>query len=291
LIYGIPEFRLPKEIIKDEVQNVERMGVKFYYNALVGRLFTIQDLIEKHGYEAVFIGSGAGLPLMMDIPGKNLKGVYSANEFLTRINLMKSYLFPASPTPLLPARHVVVTGGGNVAMDCARTALRLGAAEVTIVYRRSRQELPARHEEVEHAQQEGVRFLFLANPVRLLGNGSNNLKRVECIEMDLGEPDASGRPRPIPKPGSEFQLVADVFVIAIGQNPNPVLARTTPGLEVHKHGRIKVDSETRESSLPGVFAGGDVIGGATVISAMGDGRAAARAIHEYLTRKRSQRVM
>jgi len=285
LIYGIPEFRLPKDIIRREVDNIRRMGVKFYYNAIIGRLFTLKDLMEKHGYQAAFIGTGAGLPLMMDVPGKNLKGVYSANEFLTRINLMKSYLFPDAPTPLLPARRAVVTGGGNVAMDCARNALRMGAAEVTIVYRRSRQEMPARLEEIEHAEQEGIRFHYLATPVRLLGDAANNLTHVECQEMELGAPDSSGRPRPIPKAGSEFQLEADVFVIAIGQGPNPVLAKTTPELATDQHGRIIVDPKTRQTSIPGVFAGGDIIGGATVISAMGDGRAAARAIHEYLTQK------
>jgi glutamate synthase (NADPH/NADH) small chain len=247
--------------------------------------------MEKRGFQAVFIGTGAGLPLMMDIPGKNLRGVYSANEFLTRINLMKAYLFPDSPTPLLPASRVVVTGGGNVAMDCARTALRMGAAEVTIVYRRSHHELPARKEEIEHAHQEGIKFHFLATPVRLLGDDGNNLRRVECLEMELGAPDSSGRPRPIPKPGSEFQLDADVFVIAIGQSPNPVLAKTTPELETDKHGRIRVDPGTRETSIPGVFAGGDIIGGATVISAMGDGRAAARSIHEFLQKRAARAVV
>jgi glutamate synthase (NADPH/NADH) small chain len=290
LTYGIPEFRLPKAIIKREASNISRMGVKFYYNAIVGRLFTIKDLFENQGYQAVFIGSGAGLPMMMDIPGQNLKGVYSANEFLTRINLMRSYQFPNSPTPLLPAKKVVVTGGGNVAMDCARTALRMGASEVTIVYRRSRQEMPARHEEIEHAEQEGIRFLFLATPIRLLGDPENNLRRVECQEMELGTPDSSGRPRPVPKKGSEFQLEAEIFVIAIGQGPNPILAQTTPGLEVDKWGRILVDPVTRQSSLQGVFAGGDIIGGATVISAMGDGRAAARAIHGYICNKTAATV-
>jgi glutamate synthase (NADPH) small chain len=291
LIYGIPEFRLPKRIIKQEVENISRLGVKFYYNALVGRLFTIKSLMEERGFNAVFIGTGAGLPTMMDIPGKNLRGVYSANEFLTRINLMKAYLFPEAPTPLLPARRVVVTGGGNVAMDAARTALRMGAGEVTIVYRRSRAELPARHEEIEHAEQEGVKFHFLATPVKLLGDSDNNLNRVECLEMGLGEPDSSGRPRPVPKPGSEFQIETDVFVIAIGQSPNPVLAQTTPELKTDKWGRIAVDADTRQTSIPGVFAGGDIIGGATVISAMGDGRAAARAIHEYLVQKKSAKVV
>lgn len=291
LIYGIPEFRLPKAIIKQEVENISGLGVKFYYNALVGRLFTIRSLMEKRGFQAVFIGAGAGLPAMMDIPGKNLRGVYSANEFLTRINLMKAYLFPETPTPLLPARRVVVTGGGNVAMDCARTALRMGAAEVTIVYRRSRQELPARHEEIEHAEQEGVRFHFLATPVRILGDEQNSVNGVECLEMQLGEPDSSGRPRPVPRPGSEFRLEADTFVIAIGQSPNPVLAQTTPELTTDRHGRIVVDPTTRQTSIPGVFAGGDIIGGATVISAMGDGRAAARAIHEYLQKQSAAKVV
>jgi glutamate synthase (NADPH/NADH) small chain len=290
LIYGIPEFRLPKAIIKKEVENIRRLGVDFYFNAIVGRLFTLETLMKRDGYQAVFIGTGAGLPMMMDIPGKNLKGVYSANEFLTRINLMKCYMFPEHPTPLLPSKNLVVVGGGNVAMDCARTALRMGAENVTIVYRRSKKELPARHEEIEHAEQEGVKFRMLCTPVRLLGDAENNLSGVECQEMTLGEPDSSGRARPIAKEGSEFQIPADVFVNAIGQGPNPILAQTTPGLEVDRWGRIKVDPETRQTSLPGVFAGGDIVGGATVISAMGDGRTAARAIHAYLSEKAPKRV-
>lgn len=282
LIYGIPEFRLPKEIIRQEVSNIQRLGVKLYLNAIVGKLFTLDELMQEQGFEAVFIGTGAGLPYMLDVPGRNLKGVYTANEFLTRINLMKAYKFPDYPTPLRIGRHVAVMGGGNVAMDAARTALRMGAQQVSIVYRRTEKEMPARVEEIHHAKQEGIQFNPLVVPTRLLGTETGDLCAMECQRMALGEPDSSGRPRPVPIEGSEFQVAVDTFVIAIGQGPNPVLAKTTPNLQVDRHGRIEIDAQTRMTSIPGVFAGGDITGGATVITAMGDGRAAARAIHQYL---------
>ncbi len=285
LTYGIPEFRLPKAIIRREVENITRLGVKFYMNAIVGKLFTIRELMEEQGFEAVFIGTGAGLPIIVDLPGKNLKGVYTANEFLTRINLMKAYLFPEFPTPLKIGKHIAVMGGGNVAMDAARTALRMGAGKVSILYRRTEKEMPARLEEVHHAKEEGVDLQTLVVPVRLLGDSQGNLTAVECRKMELGAPDSSGRPRPVEVPGSEFQLEVDNFVFAIGQGPNPVLSQTTPGLQVDKWGRVVVDQATRATSLPGVYSGGDVIGGATVISAMGDGRVAARSIHQYLQEK------
>jgi len=291
LTYGIPEFRLPKAIIRREVENIECLGVKLYMNAIVGKLFTIEELMNEKGFQAVFIGTGAGLPIIVDIPGKNLKGVYTANEFLTRINLMKAYLFPKYPTPLMLGRHVVVMGGGNVAMDSARTALRMGAEKVTILYRRTEKEMPARVEEVHHAKEEGIDLQVLVNPIRLLGDKDGKLTTVESRRMELGAPDSSGRPRPIDIPGSEFQLEVDNFVFAIGQGPNPVLAQSTPGLKVDKWGRIIVDPETRATSIPGVFSGGDITGGATVITAMGDGRVAARSIDHYLKEKVTAQVI
>jgi glutamate synthase (NADPH/NADH) small chain len=287
LTYGIPEFRLPKEIIRQEVENIQRLGVKLRLNAIVGKLFTIDELMHERAFRAVFIGTGAGLPYMVEIPGKNLNGVYTANEFLTRINLMKSYRFPEYPTPVRVGRHVAVMGGGNVAMDSARTALRMGAKKVSILYRRTEKEMPARLEEIHHAHQEGIHFHTLVTPVRLLGTETGDLCGIECQRMELGAPDSSGRPRPVPVEGSEFQMEADTFVIAIGQGPNPVLSRATPDLKIDKHGRIEVDSD-RMTSIPGVFAGGDITGGATVITAMGDGRAAARAMDRYIRGVRSQ---
>lgn len=289
LLYGIPEFRLPKAIIRREVENIQKLGVKIYTNAIIGKLFTIQELMNSKGMDAVFIGTGAGLPYLMDIPGKNLRGVYSANEFLTRVNFMKAYKFPEYDTPVKVGRVVAVAGGGNVAMDSARTAKRIGAEKVIIVYRRSDAEMPARIEEIHHAKEEGILFKVLTNPVRLMGDEKGNLKAMECIQMELGDPDESGRRRPVPKEGSEFTMEVDTFVNAIGQGPNPILATATPGLEVDKRGRILVDEETRETSIKGVYAGGDVTGGATVISAMGDGRKAARAIDRLLKEKMARR--
>jgi glutamate synthase (NADPH/NADH) small chain len=287
LVYGIPEFRLPKAIIDREVENIKLLGVKVYLNALVGKLFTIDDLKNEHGFEAFFLGLGAGLPYMMNVPGKNLKGVYTANEFLTRVNLMRAYDFPNAPTPLRVGEHVGVVGGGNVAMDAARTALRVGAGKVHLVYRRSEVEMPARNEEIHHAKEEGVEFHLLTNPVQLLGDENGRVKEIECVKMELGEPDDSGRRRPVVIEGSEYRMPVETFVFAIGQGPNPVLSNATPGLETDRWGRIVVDEESRMSSLPGVFAGGDITGGATVITAMGDGRLAARGIDAYLTKLRA----
>ncbi|MBC7187603.1 MAG: NADPH-dependent glutamate synthase [Calditrichaeota bacterium] len=280
LVYGIPEFRLPKAIVHREVNYLRRLGVQIVTDFVVGKTRTVDSLLEE--YDAVFIGSGAGLPWFMKIPGENLNGVYSANEYLTRMNLMKGFLFPKFRTPIKEHRRVAVIGGGNVAMDCARTALRLGA-EVRIVYRRSREELPARAEEIENAEEEGVIFDFLTLPVRYIGDGNGWVKEMECLRMKLGEPDASGRRRPIPIEGSEYRLPVDAVVCAIGNSPNPLIAATTPGLEVGKNGNIVVDEETGKTSRERVWAGGDVVtGAATVILAMGAGRKAARSIHEYL---------
>ena len=287
LVYGIPEFRLPKRIIDREVENIQRLGVKIYLNALIGKLFTIETLMGEHGFEAVFIGTGAGLPYMMNIPGKNLKGVYTANEFLTRVNLMRSYRFPEAPTPLKVGDAVGVVGGGNVAMDSARTALRVGAKKVHLIYRRSEAEMPARKEEVHHAKEEGVNFHLLVNPVELLGDENGRVRAVTCQKMELGEPDDSGRRRPVVVAGSEHELEVQTFVFAIGQGPNPIIAATTPGLETNKWGCINADEKSRMSSIQGVFAGGDITGGATVITAMGDGRKAAQGIHAYLAAKKA----
>ncbi|MCR4440045.1 MAG: NADPH-dependent glutamate synthase [bacterium] len=280
LVYGIPEFRLPKAIVHREVDYLRRLGVHIVTDFVVGKTRTVDSLLEE--YDAVFIGSGAGLPWFMKIPGENLNGVYSANEYLTRMNLMKGFLFPKFRTPIKEHKRVGVIGGGNVAMDCARTALRLGA-EVRIVYRRPREELPARAEEIENAEEEGVIFDFLTLPVRYLGDGNGWVNEMECLRMKLGEPDASGRRRPIPIEGSEYRLPVDAVVCAIGNSPNPLIAATTPGLEVGKNGNIVVDEETGKTSRERVWAGGDVVtGAATVILAMGAGRKAARSIHEYL---------
>jgi len=285
LVYGIPEFRLPKAIVQKEVDYVASLGVEFRLDTVIGKLLTVDELFAS-GYQAVFLGNGAGLPTFMNIPGENLNGVYSANEYLTRSNLMKAYLFPDYDTPIIRGRNVAVVGGGNVAMDSVRTARRLGAENAYIIYRRSRAEMPARHEEIENAAEEGVQFVMLTNPVRILGDERGWVKAIECIRMELGEPDESGRRRPIPIPGSEYQIPVDVVVIAIGNGANPLVASTTPGLEVNRWGNIIADPETGQTSKEGVFAGGDIVtGAATVILAMGAGRKAARAIDRYLRSK------
>ncbi len=282
LIYGIPEFRLPKSIVACEIELLQKMGVEIVLNAVVGKLLSIDELLAE--YDACFIGTGAGLPRFMGIEGENLNGVYSANEFLTRVNLMKAYAFPEYDTPIKTGRRVIVVGGGNVAMDAVRTALRLGAEEATIVYRRSMTELPARREEVHHAEEEGVRFELCTNPVRILGE-DGWVSGLECVRMNLCGLDESGRKRPEPIPGSEFRIPADMVIMAIGTSANPLIGQSTENLEQNR-GYIVVDEETGETSREGVFAGGDIVtGSATVISAMGAGRKAARGIHEYLLRK------
>ena len=293
LVYGIPEFRLPKAIVRKEVDNLVAMGVDVETNVVIGKTLTVDELFEQ-GFEAVFIGSGAGLPNFMGIPGESYKGVYSANEFLTRSNLMKAYREDPD-TPIMKGGKVAVVGGGNVAMDAARTALRLGADKVYIVYRRSMEELPARREEVEHAQEEGIEFLLLNNPVEILGYENPDDRRdprngfvtgMKCIKMQLGEPDERGRRRPIPIEGSEFVLDVDTVVISIGTSPNPLIKSTTAGLEVNKRGGIIVEEDTGATTKEGVYAGGDAVtGAATVISAMGAGKTAAKAIDEYLSNK------
>ncbi|MBR3109502.1 MAG: NADPH-dependent glutamate synthase [Clostridia bacterium] len=284
LVYGIPEFRLPKSIVQKEIDTLADLGVKIETNVVIGKTITIDELMQEYGFEAVFIGSGAGLPKFMNIPGENLKGVYSANEFLTRINLMKAYK-PGSDTPIQHGKHVAVVGGGNVAMDAARCAKRLGA-DVTIIYRRTEAELPARREEVEHAMEEGIVFKFLTNPLEILGNDQGWVSAVHCQEMELGEPDASGRRRPVPKEGSEFTLDLDCVIMALGTSPNPLIKSTTAGLETQKWGGIIAEEETGLTSREGVYAGGDAVtGAATVILAMGAGKNAAAAIDEYLSRK------
>ena len=281
LVYGIPEFRLPKEIVRREIEGLKDMGVKVETNVVIGRTITIDELMEEEGFEAVFIGSGAGLPRFMGIPGENLKGVYSANEFLTRINLMKAYE-PGSDTPIRPGRKVAVVGGGNVAMDAARCARRLGA-EVTVVYRRTEAELPARREEVEHAMEEGIVFHFLTNPLSISGDDQGWVKTIRCQRMELGEPDASGRRRPVPVEGSEEDLDMDCVIMALGTSPNPLIKSTTEGLDTQKWGGIIVQEETGETSRRNVYAGGDAVtGAATVILAMGAGKTAASANRERL---------
>ena len=281
LMYGIPEFRLPKAIVQKEVEGLKALGVKIETNFVVGKTMSIEELKEEYGYEAVFIGSGAGLPMFMNIPGENCKGVYSANEFLTRTNLMKAYK-EGSPTPIKKNTNVIVVGGGNVAMDAARCAKRLGAENVYIVYRRGLEELPARREEVEHAMEEGIIFKLLNNPVEIIGGEDGFVKAVKCIKMELGEPDASGRRRPVAVPGSEFEIEADCVVMSLGTSPNPLLKQTTEGLDTNSHGCIVAD-ETGKTSLDHVYAGGDAVtGAATVILAMGAGKAAAKAIDEEL---------
>jgi len=282
LVYGIPEFRLPKWIVQRESEYIGKLGAEMKLSHVVGKSFTIDDLF-RQGYEAVFIGTGAGLPYFMEIPGENLNGVYSANEFLTRANLMKAYLFPEYNTPIHLGRKIAVVGGGNVAMDAARTSLRLGAENVYLIYRRAREQMPARAEEIENAFEEGVQPHLLTNPIRILGNERGWVKGIECIKMELGEPDASGRRKPIPVPGSEHVIDVDMVIMAIGQGPNPLLTSTTPDLALTKWGNIIADAETCKTSKKGVFAGGDIVtGGATVILAMGAGKKAAKAIDAYL---------
>lgn len=282
LQYGIPEFRLPKEkVVEPEIENVKALGVKIETNVVVGRTVTIDDLLEKEGFSAVFVGSGAGLPRFMNIPGENFNGVFSANEFLTRNNLMRAFS-PESDTPVYIGKKVAVVGGGNVAMDAARTALRLGS-EVTVVYRRTEKELPARAEEVHHALEEGIVFNMLTNPIEILGDEKGWVRGLRCVRMQLGEPDASGRRSPVEVPGSQFDIEADVVIMALGTSPNPLIASTTAGLQTERHGCI-VASEDGATSRRGVFAGGDAVtGAATVILAMGAGRRAAAAIHKYLS--------
>lgn len=282
LIYGIPEFRLPKAIVASEVDYLKKLGVEVNNSFVVGKLDTVDELFEA-GFDAVFIGTGAGLPNFMHIEGENLNGVYSSNEFLTRSNLMAAYDFPNMDTPIFVGKNVAVLGGGNTAMDSVRTALRLGAENGYIIYRRSRTEMPARIEEIHHAEQEGVQFNFLTNPIRFIGNADGWVTHMECIRMELGEPDSSGRRRPVPIEGSNFTLPVDTVVIAVGNSSNPLIPQTTPGLNTNRWGNITVDEKTMMTSRKGVFAGGDIVtGGATVILAAGAGKVAARAIHRYV---------
>ncbi|MDW7712550.1 MAG: NADPH-dependent glutamate synthase [Deferrisomatales bacterium] len=286
LVYGIPEFRLPKAIVEAEVDYLIRLGVRIVTNEVIGKTRTVQELFEQEGFDAVFVGSGAGLPRFQGIPGENANGVYSANEYLTRSNLMKAYLFPEYDTPILRGKRVAVIGGGNVAMDAARTALRLGAEASIVVYRRGREEMPARAEEIHHAEEEGVDLRLLTNPVRILADEDGWVRGVECVRMELGEPDESGRRRPRQVEGSEVVLEVDTVVVAIGNSPNPLIPSTTPRIQVTKWGTIVVDEATGATTMPGVYAGGDVVtGAATVILAMGAGRTAADAIHAYLTQE------
>ncbi len=283
LIYGIPEFRLPKSIVMAEVDYVKKLGVKIVYNAIIGKYLTIDELFKEEGFHSIFIGVGAGLPYFMNIPGENLNGVYSANEYLTRSNLMKAYDFPNYDTPIMRSRKVAVIGGGNVAMDAARTALRLGAEEVTIVYRRSLKEMPARDEEIHHAKEEGIIFKLLNNPTRINGDDNGWVRSMTVIKMELGEPDASGRRRPVPIEGSEYEMEVDTVIVSIGNGANPLLTRMTPELKTNKWGNIIADEKTCATSMKGVYAGGDIVlGAATVILAMGAGKVASRAMHEYM---------
>ena len=284
LVYGIPEFRLPKAIVQKEIDNLKAIGVSIQTNMVIGKVLTIDELFDM-GFEAIFIGSGAGLPRFMNIPGESLKGVYSANEFLTRINLMKAYK-EGSKTPIQHAKRVAVVGGGNVAMDAARSAKRLGAEEVYIVYRRGMEELPARKEEVEHAEEEGIIFKTLNNPVEILGDEEGLVSGIKCIEMELGEPDESGRRRPVAKEGSEFVLDVDSVIMSIGTSPNPLIRSTTPGLDANKYGCLVTRDDSGLTTRDGVYAGGDAVtGAATVILAMGAGKDAAKAIDEMLKNK------
>jgi len=282
LVYGIPEFRLPKEIVYKEVNSLERLGVKLETNSVIGRIVSLDELFQE-GYSAIYLGVGAGLPTFLDVPGENLIGIYSANEYLTRSNLMKAYLFPAYDTPIALGKNVVVVGAGNVAMDAARTAMRLGADNVKIVYRRSRDEMPARAAEIHHAEEEGIEMFLLTAPTRFIGDKDGKLKTMECLKMELGEPDSSGRRRPVPIKGSEFILDCDLAVISVGSGANPLLTQTTKGLNLNKWGNIIADEEGRTSKR-GVWAGGDIVtGAATVILAMGAGRLASNSMHKYLT--------
>ncbi|HXY77297.1 MAG TPA: NADPH-dependent glutamate synthase [Candidatus Acidoferrales bacterium] len=286
LVYGIPEFRLPKQIIREQLDYMRAMGVEFETDVVVGRTVSIDELLEEEGYDAVFIGTGAGLPVFMNIPGEHLNGVYSANEFLTRINLMKAYKFPVFDEPMLDlhGKDVAVIGGGNTALDAIRSSLRLGARKAYVLYRRSEAEMPARAEEVKHAREEGIEFQMLTNPVEFKPNGEGWLGAVRCQRMELGEPDASGRRRPVPIAGSEFEIPLSVAVIAVGTTANPIVQSTTPGLGTDKRGYIQANPDTQRTTRKGVFAGGDIVtGGATVILAMGAGRRAAKSIHDYLT--------
>ncbi len=288
LIYGIPEFRLPKDIVRDEIEGLQSLGVKFEANTVIGITYTIDELLEEQGFDAVFIAVGAGLPYFMNVPGENLIGIFSANEFLTRVNLMHAWQFPNVDTPVfdVKGKHVAVIGGGNTALDSARVALRMGAEQVDIVYRRSEAEMPGRLEEIKHAKHEGIQFQTLCNPVEFIGDENGWLKAMQVVRMELGEPDASGRRRPSPIEGSEFEMPVDMVVIAIGNGANPILQKTTPDLQFNKWGNIQVDEETMRTSKEGVYAGGDIVtGGATVILAMGAGRTAAAAIEEYLSEK------
>ncbi len=283
MVYGIPEFRLPKAIVAKEVENLKSMGVRFRTNFLVGRTETIYDLLDREKFDAAFIGTGAGLPKFMDIPGENLVGVFSANEYLTRANLMKAYDTGKAATPLYPAKVVAVVGGGNVAMDACRMALRLGAEKVYCIYRRTRDEMPARAEEIVHAEEEGVEFLFLQNPTKILGDENGRVRAVEVLDYELGEPDASGRRSPVAKAGTEHEIAIDAMIVALGNESNPLMAQTTEGLEVTKRGNIVVDGD-QKTSLKRVWAGGDIVlGAATVILAMGEGRKAAASINAYLS--------
>ena len=285
LVYGIPEFRLPKKIVQDEVARLERAGVKIVCNTVIGRTYTLQELRDQ--FDAVFVANGAGLPVFMNVPGENFKGVYSANEYLTRVNLMAAYQFPRADTPVLHGKRIATVGGGNVAMDSARTAKRLGAESSMIVYRRTRKEMPARAEEIHHAEEEGIQFEFLVAPVEVVGNEKKWVKGLKCVRMQLGEADASGRARPVAIPGSEFVIPCEIVVVAIGTRANPLLTSTCPDLKLNRGGNIIVD-DNGMTSLPGVFAGGDIVrGAATVILAMGDGKRAARAINEYLAQSKS----
>ena len=282
LMYGIPEFRLPKAIVQSEVSYIQKLGVKFEVNMVIGKIATLDDLFNE-GYQAAFIGTGAGLPVFMHIPGENFNGVYSANEYLTRANLMKAYLFPEYDTPIVRGKNVAVVGGGNVAMDSARTALRLGAEHVYVVYRRSREEMPARKEEIHHGEEEGLEFKLLTNPVEILGNRDGWVRGIKCIRMELGEPDESGRRKPVPVKGSEFEIEVDTVIMAIGNGPNPLLLDATPDLKLNKRGNIEADSATLATSKKGIYAGGDIVtGAATVIQAMGQGKLAAQSIDQFL---------
>ncbi|MBI2851232.1 MAG: FAD-dependent oxidoreductase, partial [Chloroflexi bacterium] len=282
LMYGIPEFRLPKEIVRNEIDYVISLGVDIRLDSVIGKIDTIDELL-GNGYHAVFIGTGAGLPLFLNAPGENLGGIYSANEFLTRTNLMKAYLFPEYDTPIRVGKKAAVVGGGNVAMDAARCALRLGAEEVSIIYRRSEAEMPARHEEIEHAKEEGIIFRFLTNPTAFKGNNQGWVTSMECIEMELGEPDASGRRSPVPKAGSEFSMPIDTVIVALGNSPNPLISQTTKGLETTRRGTVAADEASGKTKKDKVWAGGDIVtGAATVISAMGAGKRAVASIDAYL---------